>query len=250
MKKYLLLVLISASFFLSANTIPLQEIAVVSLGSHCQSSVILRELGMRGFATPLDWLLSLNHKGLIQLINDEFSHMFDKKYLTQYPECYVVNRLYNLEFRHEWSSLDLLGELPDIAAKYERRIKRFFELPEIAKRVVFIRTVFDPKLNPLKNIPTYTPACTIITAQEAQELYSCLKNKFPNLKFILAIVNFAHKYSGINKDMDNIIEFKVTDLVKDSRRFVPDLGNPDFFDAIYIGAETVQCPANPSNITH
>lgn len=246
MKTYFFCIFVSISFFLNANNIPFQEIAVVSLGSHCQSSVILRELGLRGFATPLDWLLSLNHKGLIQLINDEFSHMFDGKYLTQYPEGYVVNSLYNLEFRHEWSSLDLLGELPEIASKYKRRITRFFELPEIAKRVVFIRTVFDPKLNPLNNQPTYTPACTVISAQEAQELYICLKNKFPKLQFILAIVNFVHNDSGITEDMDNIIEFKVTDLVEDSRQFIPDLGNPDFFDTIYSGTKMVQCSANSS----
>lgn len=248
MKKYLFIILIGASTILSENNAPLQEIAVVSLGSHCQSSLILRELGLRWCAMPLDWLLSLDHKGLIQLIDDEFSHMFDQTYLTMYSEGFVINSRYNLDFRHEWSSLDLLGELPDIASKYERRIKRFFELPEIAKRVVFIRTVFDPKLNPLNNKPTYTPACTVINFQEAQELYTCLKNKFPNLEFILAIINFVHVDSGITKDMPNIIEFKVTNLVADYKCFVPDLGNPDFFDTIYSGAKTVQCPANSTNI--
>jgi len=233
LRKYLLSAFISISFFLNADHAPFQEIAVVSLGSHCQSSIILRELGLRTFAMPLDWLLSLDHKGLIRLLDDEFYHMFDEKYLTQYPEGYVINSRYNLDFRHDWSSLDLLGELPDLASKYERRIKRFFQLPEIAKRVVFIRSMFDPKLNVLNNMPTYTPACTIINAQEAQELYACLKNKFPDLKFILAVVNFIHTDSGITTDMHGIIEFKVTNLVEDSKQFIPYLSDPAFFDTIY-----------------
>jgi len=247
-KKYLLMILINIISLLDANNVPLHEIAVVSLGSHCQSSLILRELGLRRGAMPLDWLLSLDHKGLIQLINDEFSHMFDETYLTQYPEGYVINSRYNLDFRHDWSTLDLLGELPDLASKYERRTKRFFQLPEITKRVVFIRTVFDPRLNVLNNMPTYTPACTIINAQEAQELYDCLRNKFPDLDFVLAIVNFAHTDSGITDDMLNIIEFKVANLVEDYKQFIPDLGNPDFFDTVYSGAKTVQCPTNPTDI--
>jgi len=40
--------------------------------------------------------------------------------------------------------------------------------------------------------------------------------------------------------MLNIIEFKVTNLIEDYKRFVPDLGNPDFFDTIYSGAKTVE----------
>ena len=245
MKKYLLAVFICTSFFLNANHTPVQEIAVVSLGSHCQSSIILKELGLRAFATPLDWMLSLDHKGLVQLIDDEFSHMFDEQYLTQYPEGYVINSRYNLDFRHDWSSLDLLGELPGIALKFERRINRFFELPEIAKRVVFIRSVFDPKLNYLNNMPTYTPACTVINAQEAQELYSCLKSKFPDLKFILAIVNFTHTNSGITADMPGIIEFKVSNLIEDGRKFVPSLGDPGFFDIIYGESRAKTIPVIP-----
>lgn len=233
MRRYLFSTFVSLSVFLNADPAPLQEIAVVSLGSHCQGSKILRELGLRAFATPLDWLLSLDHKGLIRLLDEEFCHMFDEQYLTQYPEGYVIHSRYNLDFRHDWASLNLLGELPELASKYARRIERFFQLPEIAKRVVFIRTVFDPKLNVLNNMPTYTPACTVINAQEAQELYGCLKNKFPDLEFILAVVNFTHTDSGITTDMHGIIEFKVTNLMEDSKQFIPDLGDPAFFDAIY-----------------
>jgi hypothetical protein len=210
-----------------------KEIVVVSLGSHCQSSFILRELGLRWCAMPLDWLLSLDHKGLIRLLDDRFYHMFDEKYLVQYPEGYVINTLYSLDFRHDWSKLDLLGELPEIASKHSRRIERFFHLPEITKRVVFVRTVFDPKLNVLNNMPTYTSACTIIDADQAQELYTCLHNKFPDLKFMLAIINFTHTDSGITSDMHGIVEFKVENLVKDYKQFLHHLGDPNFFDALY-----------------
>lgn len=233
MKKYLLSTFISTCFFLNANDAYQQEIEVVSLGSHCQASISLREIGLREFATPLDWLLSLDHKGLIRLLDDEFYHMFDAQYLIQYPEGYVINSRYNLDFRHDWSSHDLLGELPGIASKYERRIKRFFQLPEIAKRVVFIRTMYDPKLNAANNIPSYSTACTRINAQEAQELYACLKNKFPDLKFILAVFNFTDTTSGIRTDMHGIIEFQVTNLIEDSKQIISNLGDPAFFDKIY-----------------
>ena len=114
-KKYVLSLFIGVSVLIHADQVgsgPLQEIAVVSLGSHCQSSVILRELGMRQFATPLDWLLSLDHEGLVKLINDEFCYMFDERYLTQYPEVYVINNLYNLDL-HEAKRIAIVNS-PDV----------------------------------------------------------------------------------------------------------------------------------------
>lgn len=236
MKKHILLFLISINFLVHANPInnePLKEIVLVSLGSHCQVALILRTLGLRLHAMPLDWVLSFDHKGLVRLIDNHFQQMFNEEYLIQYPEGYVINNLYNLDFRHDWTELDLLGQLPDIASKYSRRIERFFHLPEIAKRVVFVRTVFDPRINTLNNMPTYTSACTIIDAEQAQELHSCLQNKFPDLRFILAVINFTHTASGITSDMHGIVEFKVETLVEDYKQFLYHLGDPNFFDEVY-----------------
>ncbi|MCB1117636.1 MAG: hypothetical protein KDK50_03530 [Chlamydiia bacterium] len=236
MRKYGFLLGMCIDLLVYANQeidLPQQEIIMVSLGSHCQSSIILRRLGLRQCAMPLDWLLSFDHKGLIRLIDDDFQHMLDADHLTQYPEGYVVNRLYNLEFRHDWHKHNLLQELPDILSKYRRRIHRFFQLPAIAKRVVFIRTIFDPKLNVSNNMPTYTPASTFIDVHQARELHACLKNKFPDLKFVLAIINFANTSSGIPDDAHGIVEFKVKHLVKDADQFLYLLGDPNYFDRLY-----------------
>lgn len=210
-----------------------KDIEVISLGSHCQASMMIRGLDMRNFATPLEWLLSLNHRGVIDLINNDFSEMLNEELLLQYYEGYVINTKYDLDFRHDWSSgHDLLTDLPKIREKYRRRVERFLFLPQIAHRVVFLRVAFDDKLNVLNNIPTYSKKSTKISYNEAKELYLCLKRKFPNLKFLLVVVNFKDKIKPFPVHK-NILEYQVMNSIYESKRFVELLGNVEFFENNY-----------------
>jgi len=212
-----------------------KEVVVVSLGSHCEVANIFRTLGSRYFSTPVDWLLSLDHKGLISLIDDKFKYLFDEKFLSYYPAGYVINSYYNIDFRHDWPDSDLHKHLPSIKEKYERRIERFFNLQELSNRVFFVRSAFDSNLNVLNNMPFYTPSCCIVTAAQAQELYDVLERNFPHIKFILVVINYDEEGVTPFLGLKNVIEFKVGKLHKeeDYRKFTPLLADLAFFDQIY-----------------
>ncbi len=213
----------------------LKDVIIVSLGSHCEVAAMIRSQGERYFATPVDWLLSLDHKGLVSLINDNFKQMFNIEYLYQYPEGYVVNSLYKIDFRHDWPTNDLAGPLPKIQEMYERRIERFLNLHEISGRVFFVRSAFDSKLNVADNMPFYTQECFIVTAAEAEELRDSLEKKFSRLKFILVVINYEEEHSPVIVGRKNIIEFKVrkSHKVDDYLKIVPLLANCTYFDQLY-----------------
>jgi len=212
-----------------------KDTIIVSLGSHCEVANNFRKLGSRYFSTPVDWLLSLDHKGLTSLIARKFIAMFDEKFLYQYPEGYVVNTHYNIDFRHDWPDNDLYKHLPSIKEKYERRIERFFNLHEHSSKIFFVRSAFDNNLNVLNNMPFYTSSCRTVAASEAQELYDVLEQKFSHVKFVLVIINYEEEKSPPIVGLKNIIEFKVSKLCKDEgyRTFTPLLIDPAFFDQIY-----------------
>jgi len=214
----------------------LKEAVVVSLGSHCEVANIFRTLGSRNFSTPIDWLLSLDNKGVVKLIDDKFIHLFEEKYLAYYQEGYVLNSYYNIDFRHDWPAYsDLYTHFSSVKEKYERRIERFFNLQELANRIFFVRSAFDGNLNVLNNMPFFTQACRTVTATEAQELYDALERKFSHIEFILVIINYDEEGTPPILGLKNVIEFKVSRHHKeeDYRKFTPSLADPAFFDHIY-----------------
>lgn len=52
----------------------------VSLGSHCEPAVQLRENQLRKVAFPFDWMETINHEGFLKILDEDFSFFLDKRY--------------------------------------------------------------------------------------------------------------------------------------------------------------------------
>ena len=91
---------------------------VFSLGSNCEIASVLGHFNLRHAAGPVDWLLTLNYPAFLLLLENDFEGMVDERYLTQYPENYVINSLYSIELRHDWPDLNFQQHLPEVQEKF------------------------------------------------------------------------------------------------------------------------------------
>lgn len=73
-----------------------------------------------------------------------------------------------------------------------------------------IRGAFDPNIN--NNLTTITKECIKITPQDAKDIRDVLERKYPNSDFVLVIFNYIEELVEEFKDLDRIIEFKVSKL--------------------------------------
>jgi hypothetical protein len=62
------------------NSLPVNHI--ISLGSHCLASSLIKMAGLKKFSTPFDWTYS-NPKSVIHCIKDRFNTFLDSKYYVQ-----------------------------------------------------------------------------------------------------------------------------------------------------------------------
>ena len=102
-----------------------EDCLFVSLGSNCNSSLHLREMGLRKEAYPLDWVLSTHDESLINLINDDFRYFTHKHYFsTLDPNEFsslmilhnisVKNYYYDIFFLHDWPFEDSVRNPVDL----------------------------------------------------------------------------------------------------------------------------------------
>ncbi|GEM_PF-3671116 len=168
---------------------------LVSLGSHCEPALRMREQGLREQAFPFDWLIT-PHEGLLLALEEDFAHFPDPSaFFTDpaYPQR-LEHRRYRLEFRHHWPFPDdYLDEerlkcwIEEILAIQEKRIARFRKLKEANEPLIFVRSAQDSAYGGTNY--WWTEADDSITEAQAEEIYSALARYFPGLDFSLAIIN-------------------------------------------------------------
>lgn len=123
------------------------EINFLTLGSDCSPAAALRDLNLRKFALPFDWVVS-NINILETCLNDKFSH-FHKQLHYNSNKTRMID-YYGFQFPHDYPLNDMVGiedekigegiieETPGktitdnwhsyhetVLNKYERRIERF-----------------------------------------------------------------------------------------------------------------------------
>ncbi len=188
----------------------------IGLGSHCEIAVQLREHNLRKEAFPFDWILSLNHNNLINLLNNDFDFFLNEEYFIQHPihPSIVRNYYYELEFGHDWpftelwsNSIRFKTQLQGIQSKYEKRISRFRKLKNYPGKVLFFRIPFDFEIGP--NPYGAQRESNIITIGQAQELKAALDHYFPLLNFTLVIFNYHEENTPIINQINGVIEFKI-----------------------------------------
>jgi hypothetical protein len=197
----LLLLVICSIIFAGEDTEERKELSFdskeplfISLGADCYVAGNLVHIGYRRASFPFDWLLSLDHNGIIKILDDDFKYFLDPSCYSLHTNKYLIHTYYHFEFRHEHDD-DLIG-------KYGRRVDRFRRLNNYAGKVFFIRKSSASAASPA----FYWPSKDLlnISFEHAFELKQVLKKRFPNLDFSLVIVNFCDHRTTI-KVTDDII---------------------------------------------
>ena len=176
-----------------------EETIVVSLGSQCEVTSMIKEFGYRRAAFMFDWILSIDTQGVINAINNDFIDFFDENYFIAHPyiiDC-MMNTKYGLEFRHDWAYgvnflqrfSDYKLEYQEIRKKYDRRIERFRCLKGFEGNVLFIRAAFDICTSAYIS-ELYDYRLMTITYKDALTLRDSLRRQFPQLNFTLIIICF------------------------------------------------------------
>lgn len=130
---------------------------IVSLGSSCEPAAHLRRKGLRHFAAPLDWVVSLYLADVNRLLSNRFSGYMElsNMVLTEGSDVFVDNEviqpvkshfvkdsLYNIISVHDFPVLE--GQhwshtYPDFKAKLELRTERLLNALRSSPRSLFIR---------------------------------------------------------------------------------------------------------------
>lgn len=179
----------------------------ISLGSHCEPAVMLRHHGLRSTAFPFDWLVTIDHEGLLSLLEEDFQYFLDPTYLfhlPHYSEC-IENSYYKVEFKHDGPLLEQKEVWQKVLEKYQRRMDRFRSLRHFPGKVFFIRAAYDLP----EGGPTYWLKQTFITSEQAKSLKSALDSYFPQLDFTLIIVNYQEDLPTPIFECERVIEFKI-----------------------------------------
>ncbi|GER71195.1 hypothetical protein BpJC7_24980 [Weizmannia acidilactici] len=128
--------------------------AIFSLGDLCLAALQLRKNNLRPFAGPLDWMSSPSLSDVNRLLRNRFTGFMDLPNLkptgystgvdTKEQFLVVHDTAYNIvsshDFKADQNSFEKLSTYPDVRKKLDRRIKRFLEMANKGKRILFIRT--------------------------------------------------------------------------------------------------------------
>lgn len=171
----------------------------VSLGSFCGPSSTLKASGQRKASFPFDWVLSVNGEKIIQILEDNFSHFFEPKYLEPFVNGVLLQKYYQIEFSHEgeFNKTNFHEKIPILFEKYSRRIERFRKLNQYKGPVYFIRGAWPLSVHP--NYAFSDPGNLEITEEYSIRLYMALQKFFPALDVHLVIIN--PKKKDVNESM-------------------------------------------------
>lgn len=188
----------------------------VSLGSHCEVAIQLREQSLRSAAFPFDWLLTLNHERFLALFEEDFELFLEANCFFQHPtNSYMVeNDYYQIEWRHDWPFTDYGWDviryqqhLLEIQSKYQRRVARFKQLADFQGKVYFLRAAFDFNNDP--SVYWGESSQARISVEQAVSLKEVLEKYFPSLEFELVIINYVEENAPAIVGIKKIREFKI-----------------------------------------
>jgi len=113
---------------------------IIPIGDHCAISIILKDLNLRKYSYPFDWITKVDHLydtniiynlSLINKLNitDDVDDIV-KKYIGNAFENNKTNTLTNIWFPHDTENIDVIFE------KYKRRFTRL--KTDLYKKNIFI----------------------------------------------------------------------------------------------------------------
>jgi hypothetical protein len=172
-------------FFILLLPIEAQEYIIINLGENCSARAALEAVDIKQESYPFDSCI-VPFSALIQTLQDDFNHYTNPDYFTPYIDNQSPVNRYGVVLAHNFplicigkkaSGEDLLimdpqwrEVLPDVQAKFARRIARFRDACHSFKKVCFFRYLG-------------------ISYSEAKQLSELLTTLYPNLDFVLICVN-------------------------------------------------------------
>lgn len=138
----------------------------IPIGIDCCIAYQLKQLNLRHFSLPLDWSYIKNISSIIDIFNDNFlsfldismyeiikikSNNYSYNKTNEISHYKLKHKKYNIILPHELKSLDTT-EIQLFINRYNRRIKRLFELNNQPKKLIFIRLGFTKELKLLDEL--------------------------------------------------------------------------------------------------
>jgi len=189
---------------LSANIKAQPYDQVVGLGFGCQVAHQLEENGVRKLAYPFDWFHT-PFDGLAWFIVNQGKEFLNADKLIvagPYPgdpvHLQVGEIVYGIVSYHDF--LSNMSNYVEIKAKYDRRIKRFFDLLNSDQRVLFVSQSY--------------------TRMQIENLDGVLQILYPNLSYTLVAINSTPEYMD-SWELDRIENFYMEETPGDWRGNTP-----------------------------
>lgn len=182
---------------------------IVSLGFFCGVGQELERMGFREESFPFDWVIS-NLKTVNELIENKFEGLFDLDYLykNEFLTNEVKHKKYIFNFYHDFNKdKNIEQQLNKVQLKYERRIKRFYDLLNSSKSVLFVCYINDA--DPIGNVEIPNQISKLISLLNQYKLNykiifiknrELILNLIPNDEHILNIFDVEKdKNDSVNK---------------------------------------------------
>lgn len=183
----------------------------VSLGSFCGPALKMKDEGLRPYALPFDWILSVDGNMIIECLIDDFKFFCDSSFFRKTNGGVLLHDYYHLEFSHEGNcnAPEFDEGIEKMIDKYQRRIERFRSLRDSDVPLVFIRSSWSLSTHANYHFPS--PDNLELTQEYAFRLYNELCKYFHKNKIFLIILN-PQLNSTKMEVMENIIFSNTSNL--------------------------------------
>lgn len=175
---------------------------IIPLGTHCSAASSIRQLNIRQQAFPLDWIVS-DFNSLYKAFEEDFKNFLNIHSLRLRPDKQAVVDYYGFQFPHDFPTtaqptiktlksyedenstfVNQATVLPNfidyhdiVFSKYARRINRMYDILKGSEKVYFLRHFG-------------------INKQQAIAFRNLISKKFPQLDFVIVVVNSISQYES------------------------------------------------------
>lgn len=183
----------------------------ISLGFNCVTALKLETYGLRTRSFPFDWNITPLF-ALCDLIDNHFEDFLNPQCLVRRYDIpllsnFILNQKYNLALAHDFPLLEgnitvhnYIDFLEDVDKKYQRRIKRFYNVCNMAEKVYFFRLRFE--YWPLDNEPQ--------DRVNVMRLRDVLLRQFPDENWTLVVIGTSDDYKN-DWNMFRVVNCYITD---------------------------------------
>ena len=190
---------------------------IIPIGDHCAISIILKDLNLRKYSYPFDWITKVDHLydtniiynlSLINKLNitDDVDDIV-KKYIGNAFENNKTNTLTNIWFPHDTENIDVIFE------KYKRRFIRLKS--DLYKKNIFIlltrhyyieKSIFEQIIEQLLNYNS--DSIILFISGTNHQYFNNMNNKNVIFKYIEYDISkfYDYDYTTFRPNMKKFLE--------------------------------------------